>query len=45
MLVDYSILLQQQNLLLLKLKLVGISLLEQLGTVVAVCPNARARFD
>lgn len=45
MLVDYSFLLQQQNLLLLKFKPVGISLLEQFGTVVAVRPNARYRLD
>jgi hypothetical protein len=45
MLVDYSFLLQQQNLFLLKFKLFGISLLEQFGTVVAVRPNARYRFD
>jgi hypothetical protein len=45
MLVDYSFLLQQQNLLLLKLKLLGISLPEQFGTVVAVRPDARCQFD
>jgi hypothetical protein len=44
MLVDYSFLLQQQNLLLLK-QPVGISLLEQFGTVVAVRPDARCQFD
>jgi hypothetical protein len=44
MLVDYSFLLQQQNLLLLK-QSVGISLLEQFGTVVAARPNARYQFD